>query len=107
MKTQCRTALKRARWLLAHYDLKAQAMAIEVTEYTQTVLNIGRRFIQIARVLFGQCPGRVFNGDIDYRRVSLISASRTVPLTVTVCCAPIEEYGPKNNVKTVVPREAL
>lgn len=98
MKTQCQTALKRARWLLAHYDLKAQAMAIEVTEYTQTALNTGRRFIQIARVLFGQCPGRVFNGDIDYRRVSLISASLTAPPTVTVSRAATKETRPKSGI---------
>ena len=84
-----------------------QTAAVEATLNARTNLNIGRRFIQIARVLFGQCPGRVFNGDIDYRRDSLISAPRTVPLTVTVSCALIEEYGPKNNVKAVVPRKAL
>lgn len=57
VKAQCRTAPKRARWLLAHYDLKVQTAAVEGTANTQADLNIVRRFIQIARALFGQIPG--------------------------------------------------
>ena len=68
MKTQCRTALKCAHWLLAHYDLKAQAMAIEVTEYTQTALNIGRRFIQIAESCSDNSLARILNEDIRQLR---------------------------------------
>ena len=57
VKAQCRTAIRRVRWLLAHYDLKVQTGAVEGTENTQTDLNIVRLFIQIARALFGQILG--------------------------------------------------
>lgn len=89
---------KGARWLLAQYGLKAQTVAAEVTENTQTALDIGRRFIQITRVLFGQCPGRVLNGDIDYSRVSPTPPPRTVPLTVTACCVAAEETRHKSRI---------
>ena len=39
LKTRCRTALGRARWLPVHYDLKTQTAAVEATQYNQTALN--------------------------------------------------------------------